>query len=157
MILQDPSKHLIYLDSSRQWTPTVIPVNPLDSSPISTAVIGGKLCVFYISAKDNCMHYARPKSDGGWSDEVFSKRAFGGKVKQFIITPNLQSKALDVEAYILTEENAMLQITGDGQLSKLGRVDGVGKFVSERSVDLCCVDAWENTLTTERLILELSY
>jgi len=140
---QDPWQRLIYLDKQ---TPTVLPANPVVGSPFSTSVVGDELHLYYISSNDNYIHDVTRKN-GTWRDTIVIKYPFKTHTRAFFMIKN---ESGDDESYVLTEETALLKFTAEGQMSKLGTVKN-GKFISERSVDGCTNDAWNGTLTEDRL------
>lgn len=131
---------------------TEIKVHVLTASPLWASLVNGTLYAFYISADDQCMHYTVNANDK-WTDKKWSLHPFEGMVKQFIVEPKKQQRghAPEFEAYVLTKEGALLHVAVDGRCEKLGRVDEKGNFVSERSVDLCCIEAQKDELTEEKL------
>ncbi|THH20744.1 hypothetical protein EW146_g691 [Bondarzewia mesenterica] len=146
VFFQDPAGRLIQLDDA--WNPTVLPVEPVAGSPITTAFVENKIHTFYISAKDNCIHYVIQEGGNSWSDKLMSKCSFEEeKVKRFSVGKNEESGAL--EAYVLTEKSALLQVVGnqDGtadageEKTVLGKVDQTGTFVAGTSAE-CCRRVW---------------
>ncbi|KXN81571.1 hypothetical protein AN958_03908 [Leucoagaricus sp. SymC.cos] len=89
--------------------------------------------------------------DGRWTDTAWSLYPFEGTVKQLIVEPKKMGSALKFEAYILTMQGALLHVMANGEWVRLGRVDEEGKFISERSVDICCLEAQNNMLTEKHL------
>jgi hypothetical protein len=138
VVFQDPSNRLVLLDrADESWTPTILPADPMVGSPIGITIIH-KMFIFYISGKDNCMHYVAPEGDGGWKDKVFASCKFEGvlKPKRLMITLNMDNHTFEV--YVLTEKNALLKITSDGEndgLKVLGKVDDKGDFVPGDSAE----------------------
>ncbi|THH06242.1 hypothetical protein EW146_g9675 [Bondarzewia mesenterica] len=146
VFFQDPAGRLIQVDDA--WNPTVLLAEPVAGSPIATAFVEDKIHVFYISAKDNCIHYVIQGGGSGWSDELMSKCSFEEeKVKRFSVGQNEESGAL--EAYVLTEKSALLQIVGKQdekveageEKTVLGKVDETGTFVAGTSAE-CCPRLW---------------
>ena len=146
IIYQDHSGRLIYLNKSFQ--PLALPVDLVAGSPLSSAVVNEQIYVFYISSRDNYVHCVTEARPGNWSDEILAKHAFDQIPKQFVVPVDPKSGGFEV--YVLTEENALLRIA-KSQMSILGKIDATGKFTSARSVDRCCNDAWNGTLTRDLL------
>ena len=138
VVFQDASHSLTYFDN--QWSGTVLPVRPLVGSPFSISVVGNILRVYYISAKDEFIHYLS-RADGTWHDMVVTKHRFYKKIQSFMV---VESERGDNELYVMSD--ALLKIDAQGHQIKLGAVQK-GKFISERSVDGCTNDAWNGTLT----------
>jgi len=143
-VFQDASQRLAYLDS--RWSDTVLPVRPSIGSPISILVVGNTLHVYYISAKDECIHDVSRMNDI-WNDMVLTKHSFDKKIQSFVV---VESESGDNEVYVRSEDDALLKINALGRLMRLGTVQK-GKFISERSVDGCTNDAWNGALTEDRL------
>ena len=143
VVFQDQSRRLIYFDNSFN---TTLPVSSLSGSPLSISTIRNRLHIFYISAKDNSIHDVT-KANHGWQDTIAIQHTFHTKPKSFMVTEN-ENK--ETEVYVMTEDNTLLKSNAEGRLTKLGTVK-MGKFVSERSVDLCTKDAWNGTLTEDNL------
>lgn len=118
VFFQDPSQRLICLDDA--YTATVIPVNPVVGSPFSTALFNDKLHLFYISANDNYIHDVT-QEDSTWKDRVVINYEFKTEIKSFFTTEDEKGEDL---AYVLTgdSENALVKITGGGEMTKLGTV-----------------------------------
>ena len=144
VVFQDHSQHLVYLDNS--WSLTTLSVSALAGSPLSILVIRDRLHIFYISAKDNVIHDVT-RANHSWQDMVVVKHVFETRPKSFMMAENEGKKK---EVYVMNEDNTFLKIDAEGRLTKLGTVM-MGKFVSERSVDLCAKDAWNGTLTERNL------
>jgi len=138
VVFQDPSNRLVLLDQAGEsWTPTILPADPMAGSPIGITIVG-RMFIFYISGKDNSLHYVAPDGDAGWKDKVFASCKFEGvlKPKRIMITLNMDNHAFEV--YVLTERNALLKITSDGDndgLKVLGKVDDKGDFVPGDSAE----------------------
>lgn len=143
VFFQDPSQHLICLDARSS---TVLPANPVIGSPISTSVVGDQEHVYYISVNDLYIHDVT-SGDGKWMDTIVIKYTFNEAIRGFVVMGN--GSGAD-EAWVLTEENTLLKFTAEGGNTRLGTVKD-GEFVSERSVDYCTNDAWNGTLTEDRL------
>ena len=147
IIFQDRSGGLVYLKNDFQ--PEALRVDsPVKGSPLSSAVVNDRIYVFYISARDKCIHYVTEARPGNWTDNILSKHAFEKGPKQFIVSADQNSGAF--EAYVLTEENTLVRIA-NSKTSVLGKIDEKGNFTSTRSVDRCCNDAWNGTLTGDHL------
>ena len=142
VVFQDASHSLTYVDN--QWSGTVLPVKPLAGSPLSISVVGNILRVYYISAKDEFIHDLS-RVDGTWHDIIVTKQRFYKKIQSFMV---VESEGGDNELYVMN--GALLKIDAQGHQIKLGDVRK-GKFISERSVDGCTNDAWNGTLTENRL------
>ena len=142
VVFQDASHSLTYVDS--QWSGTVLPVKPLVGSPLSISVVRNILRVYYISAKDEFIHDLS-RVDGTWHDIIVTKQRFYKKIQSFMV---VESEGGDNELYVMN--GALLKIDAQGHQIKLGDVQK-GKFISERSVDGCTNDAWNGTLTENRL------
>jgi len=128
VFFQDARGRLIHLDES--WFSTILLVDILDGSPISTVVINEKTHVVYISAEDHCMHDLSGDVGGKWDDVVMVGCAFDIKIERFIVAENESSGAL--EAYVLTEARDIIQVIAEGEGTKrdLGKVDESGNFVA---------------------------
>ncbi|ETW77756.1 hypothetical protein HETIRDRAFT_453889 [Heterobasidion irregulare TC 32-1] len=126
VFFQNPAGQLVQLDD--RWNPTILPADPVVGSPLATTV-GEKIHLFYLSTKDNCIHYVVQGDEGSWSDKVVSKAALEGKVKRFSVGKNEETGVFEV--YVLTEKNGLLQIVGDedgkanasAEKTVLGKVD----------------------------------
>lgn len=126
VFIQDPWKRLVHFDNV--WMPTVLPANPVQGTPLSTLVVGGRVQLFYISANNNYVHYTTQQQNGSWSDTVFATYAFDSKQKPkrlFI----MQNNSGVLECYVLTEDNALLMITADAKVTLLGTVNSAGQLV----------------------------
>jgi len=154
VFFQDQSKRLIYLNET--WTPTVLPVDPIVGTPISTSIVDNIMHVFYISAKDNCMHYVAQERGGSWSDKIMTSCTFEEKLKRFMVAPNQETG--NFEAYVLTEDNALLQLTpeGEGVKRELGKVDKTGKFLAGTSAE-CCRYVWSPVVVYVRRRVRCCY
>lgn len=131
-----------------------IPVRPVIGSPLRASFVLDTLYVFYVSDEDNCMHYTISKNNTwkDWKDSKWSSYPFEGVAKQFIVEPKQRKRNVsEFEAHVLTKEGQLLHVAVGGQWEKLGRLDEKGNFISERSVDICCIEAQNNTLTEEHL------
>jgi hypothetical protein len=126
VFFEDTSKRLVYLDNA--WAPAFLPADLVKGSPLATSIVGGKVYVFYISAKDNCMHYVTQEGQqgGDWCDTLVSEYAFEKKPKRFLVTQTPDSRKF--ESYVLTDGNALLQINAEGKGKVLGKVDETGLF-----------------------------
>ncbi|KAF9045503.1 hypothetical protein BJ165DRAFT_1477790 [Panaeolus papilionaceus] len=121
-------------------------------SPLWAGFIRGAIHIFYISTLDRCVHFAKQKDvDSGWVDKVWTRQPFKEMATKFYVVPDLSGSRVKYEAYVLTQDMSFLHIATNGQWSKLGRVDQRGDFVSENNIDICCIEAQNNTLTEERL------
>jgi hypothetical protein len=140
VVFQEASHRLTYVDN--QWSGTVLPVSPLVGSPVSISVVGNILRVYYISAKDKLIHDLS-RADGAWHDIVVTKHRFYKKIQSIVV---VEGERGDNELYMMSDDDALLNIDAQGRLMKLGTVQK-GKFISERSVDGCTNDAWNGTLT----------
>ncbi|KAF8517817.1 hypothetical protein JB92DRAFT_2904692 [Gautieria morchelliformis] len=138
VVYQDPMGNLVFLNN---WTPTVLPADPIAGSPLSTVVDGDKLHVFYISAKDNCIHYVTRAPEGSWSGNVMVNCPVEEKIKRFIVAPI--GDTINFDAYLLTADDMLLQVTpeGDGVKRELGKIDSKGIFVPGTSAQ-CCPFVW---------------
>jgi hypothetical protein len=130
---QDPSGRLVYLDDS--WSPTILPADIAVGSPISSfrQIAEGNtllLHVFYVSPKDNCLHYVTQESDGSWHEKLMAPCPLwdNEKPRRIIMGVNLENQAF--EAHMLTEGNTVLQLKGKGEGEKveLGKIDKEGEF-----------------------------
>jgi len=139
VFFQDPSKRLIALDQvDGSWTPTVLPADPVVGSPIATTLSDERI-VFYVSAKDNCVHYVVKDSDGSWKDKVFARCSLEKlEPKYLMVTREPESSSFQV--YVLTKENALLNISQDeatpeGKLTTYGKLKEEGGFEAEGSAE----------------------
>ncbi|KAF9566073.1 hypothetical protein CPC08DRAFT_704153 [Agrocybe pediades] len=130
---------------------TKVPVNCSSNSALYALFADGTIRVFYVSSADHCLHYATKSNELDWSDTKWSTQPFNGTAKRFIVNATRERTTTSFEAYVLTDRAKMLQVSADGHCSNLGRIDENGTFVSERAVDMCCIEAQENTFTEERL------
>ena len=150
---QDPHGSLIYVNPQRKTTSS-LPASPKHGSPISIAVLKSRIYVFYISARDHRFHYVTETSVDNWTDHTFSKCLLIDNIKQFIVDITADN---NFEVYALTTGGSLVQITRERKMMLLlGKVDAAGTFISERSIDHCCNDAWSGTLTEEHLKSYLS-
>jgi Ankyrin repeats (3 copies) len=146
VFFQDPSQRLIYFATTWNYT-IALPGSPKVGSPIFASAFEGEMYVFYISAMDHRIHYVTIPPDGASSDNIMNRCKIHEDIKQFSVAQNQAHNGFD--AYLLVED-ALLYISADKKIV-LGKVDAAGEFVSERSVDQCCNDAWSGTLTADRL------
>ena len=152
ILFQSKRGHLTTFSLNHPNHSTGIPVRTMTKSPLWAGFVRGILHVFYVSADDRCMHYAIKKDDtSSWVDKTWSLHPFNGTAMWFIMELKQQGDVFEFEAHVLTQEGELLHVAADGQWEKLGRVDAKGTFVSERSVDICCIEAQNNTLTEEHL------
>ncbi|KIM49759.1 hypothetical protein M413DRAFT_6656 [Hebeloma cylindrosporum] len=142
-VFQDQSRRLVYFSNSSS---TTLPVNPVPGSPLSISTIRNTLHIFYISAKDNFIHDVTRANDS-WKDAIGIQHAFVAKPKNVIITAN-ESK--NMELYVMTQDDEILKNNSKGRLTKLGTVK-MGNFIPERISDFCTKDAWDGTLTEDKL------
>jgi hypothetical protein len=142
IFFQDPSKRLIVLEKvDESWTPAVLPAEPVEGSPIATSTVDDKVHVFYLSAKDNYIHYVVEETDGNWNDMVFascSLQAEKVEPKQFMATRAPESTSFEV--HVLTKEDTLLSISQDeetstGKLTTYGKLDDQGEFVAEANAE----------------------
>lgn len=139
--------HLVYLMNS--WFDTVLSANPVMGSPLAVAVVGDTLYVFYVSAVDGYVHLVSG-TNGNWNDRVVAKYEVEKGVRNLRMVVGY-GNGDEKELYVLTNESRVLKISVDsGRVTKLGIVKA-GQFVSERSVDQCVTDAWNGTLTADKL------
>ncbi|KAF8907891.1 hypothetical protein CPB84DRAFT_1767826 [Gymnopilus junonius] len=136
MVFQDPSQRLVYLDNS--WTSAILPVSPLLGTPLVILFVSNTLHIYYFSTKDE---------NGLWTDNTIAKHKFDVMIKAFKVINTGKSEQ---DLYLMDVKNALFQLNDNGRLMKLGFVKN-GKFVSGRSVDGCASDAWDGTLTEDRL------
>jgi ankyrin repeat protein len=152
ILFQGKTGHLHLFNHNNSESIIQIPVRPVIGSPLRASFVRGTLYVFYVSAEDNCMHYTISKNNTWkeWKDNKWSSHPFEGVAKQFIVESKRRN-VLEFEAHVLTKERKLLHVAVGGQWEKLGRLDEKGDFISERSVDICCIEAQNDTLTEEHL------
>jgi hypothetical protein len=129
VFFQDPSKRLIYLDNS--WIPKVLPADPVNGSPLSTLAVGGQVHLFYVSASDNCLHYATQQQDGSWTDTSLPKFTFEVKLRRLLV---VQDESGAFEAFALTEGDELVLVTA-AEHETLGALDEMGKLVLSSSAE----------------------
>ncbi|KZT11213.1 uncharacterized protein LAESUDRAFT_258324 [Laetiporus sulphureus 93-53] len=59
---QSVEERLVHLDEA--WKPTLLPVQPVIGTPLTTLLSDDRVHVFYISAGDRCLHYIVRDSSG---------------------------------------------------------------------------------------------
>jgi hypothetical protein len=149
VVHQNNHSQLVMLDLENPHNTTVIQVNSSSKSPLWASFIKSTLFVFYISYHDQCLHVYDTNTQ---KDKKWTVLPFNGTTKRFIVKSNTRAKHLEFEAYVLTSEEELCHIKADGQWEKLGRVDITNRtFISERAVDICCIEAQNNTLSEEHL------
>ena len=147
VVFQDESQRLTYINNLLSSI-IILNVRPLVGSPLSISAVGNTLRVYYISAEDNLIHeLLLSGANNTWKERVVTTHRFNIKIQNFVMG---ESESGDEELYLMTEDNVLLKINVQGHLMRLGAVEK-GKFVSEKSVDCCANDAWNGTLTEDRI------
>ncbi|PPQ92159.1 hypothetical protein CVT25_008784 [Psilocybe cyanescens] len=154
LVFQDQTGRLVrlvYLMNS--WFSTILTASPAVGSPLAVAAVGDTLHVFYVAAVDGFVHDVAG-TNGDWNDRVVARYVVEKGVNSLVMRAGDGSG--EKELYVMTNEDRVLKIGVDsGRVMKLGIVK-TGKFVSERSVDHCVMDAWKGTLTADKLKTYLS-
>ena len=145
VIFQDESQRLTYINNL--FSSIVLDVKPLVGSPLSISAVGNTLHVYYISAEDDFIHELVYGADNTWKKRIVTRQRFDKKIQSFVVG---ESGSGDEELYLLTGDNVLLKIDVQERPTRLGTVQK-GKFISERSVDCCANDAWNGTLTEDRI------
>jgi len=129
VVFQGAGGELTYLSkpaAGGAWATTQLAkaVQPLAGTALSFANPGGD--VFYVSAADKYIHglYEAEK----WADSVVATTQVDVLKQMFVWTAGTKDS---VEAYGLTEENAVLQVPAFGEKVVLGDVKADGTFVSK--------------------------
>ncbi|KAF4617974.1 hypothetical protein D9613_013015 [Agrocybe pediades] len=150
VVVYHTGRHLVVFALASPTHTTNVPVKCSPDTALYALFVDGVIRIFYISA-DGCLHYATKSNELDWSDTKWSTQPFNGTVKRFIVNATREGTTTRFEAHVLTDRAKILQVSANGHCSNLGRVDENGTFVSERAVDMCCIEAQENTLTEKRL------
>ncbi|KAF8340103.1 hypothetical protein F5887DRAFT_178472 [Amanita rubescens] len=127
VFFQNRSKQLVHLDEA--WTPTVLPVNPVNGTPLLAMVVEGQMHLYYVSASDNRMHCVFQQQDSGWTDNSLPY-PFEMKLRQFVMVTEGSGTLVPVA---LTEQNQLLWFKADGSRTILGSVNDAGTFVASSS------------------------
>jgi len=124
IIFQDPSKRFNFLTKvDGSWTSTIIPVEPIAGSPIGTLNTGNQFLIFYVSAKDNCLHYAAEEDGATWKDVAVANCVFSDEAKPKRLTVLPSEKGFQV--FVMSEEYTVWGfVNGDEKLKKLGSMNG---------------------------------
>jgi hypothetical protein len=136
IIFQDSSARFNILDKvDGSWTPTIIPVEPTAGSPIGSWICDDQLHLFYVSAKDNCLHYVVEEAGGSWNDVALPTCVFD-KLKPIRLTvlPGVTTEKL-FQVYVISEANTNTLwkfLAETKALQKLGSMDG-NKLVPDNS------------------------
>lgn len=138
IIFQDSSQHFNLLHKvDESWSSSIIPVEPTAGSPIGSWICDNQLHVFYVSAKDNCLHYVVEEASGSWNDVALPTCVLDTlKPKRLAVLPGVTAEKL-FQVYVMSEANTFWNFAAETkELEKLGKMDGK-KFVPDNSEECC--------------------
>ncbi|KAF4617718.1 hypothetical protein D9613_006174 [Agrocybe pediades] len=126
IVFQDASERFNVVSKTEgSWSSLVIrAIAPIVGSPITTMTDDVSMRVFYISARDTCLHYVAAGAGSDWSvDAAIPQCSFSGTamIKKMVISSSEQGP----QVYAMDEEKAMWQFAaGNAKLKKAGKVVG---------------------------------
>ncbi|KAJ3559583.1 hypothetical protein NM688_g258 [Phlebia brevispora] len=128
VFFQDASKRLVRLDN--EWTPAILPAEPLAGTPLHATVIDGKMHVFYVSDKDHYLHYLSEEEEEDWVDNIMAKCVLDETLISLVASRSGDGEGV-LEAYIYTVGRTILQVRGrgEGETREIGKVNREGAFV----------------------------
>ena len=123
IIFQVPSKRFnLVTKVDGSWTSTIVPVEPTAGSPIATLTVGNQFRIFYVSAKDNCLHHVGQENGGTWKDVAVANCVFGdgSKPKRLAALPSESG----FQVFVISEKNTVWGfVNGEEKLKKLGNIN----------------------------------
>jgi hypothetical protein len=127
VFFQNQSRQLVHLDEA--WTPTVLPADPVNGTPLLATFSQGQMNLYYVAASDNHIHCVFQQQGSGWTDNSLPYTC-EMKLRQFVMITDEDGALV---AIVLTEQNQVLWFKADGSRVVLGSVDDTGRFVPSSS------------------------